>query len=404
MIKSLIYRLLERRHFWRYASFSEIAELYTSRTLTIIAMYIASGFGSVYIYQLGYSLQFIMIFWGLYYLLKMPLAFASALFAARFGPKHGILISNLLYIPAMVALGFVPEVGVTGIILWGIPMCLSASLYHVCYLIDFSKVKNVEHAGKEIAFMNIIEKIAVGVSPVIGGVIALYFGPQLVMWVAAGFFVIAALPLMRSAEQVHTHQKIKIRGFPWQMAWRSLLAQVGIGFDVIATAIVWGLFIAVVMFPGMGNEIYVTLGALSSVAIFAAIATSYAYGKLIDRRRGGDLLRISVIINSLVHVSRPFVATPLSIIGTNVANEVATAGVVMSYTRGLFDTADLSGHRIMYLCFIEAVANFGAVLGCAVAILCLSLLGSNDGMRAFFFVAAAFVLLTGTAHFQLYRK
>ncbi len=404
MLQNLIYRLLERRHFWRYASFSEVAELYTSRTLRIVAVYIASGFASVYLYQEGYSLTFIIQAWAFYYCFKVLLSFFSAYFAARFGPKHGILISNVLHIPAMVALGFVPNIGFVGVVIWGVFMALSASIYQICYMIDFSKIKNVEHAGKEIAFMNILEKIAVGLSPIIGGLIALWFGPQVVMWVAAVFFILAALPLLRTGEQVHTHQKIEFRGFPWRMAMRSMVSEIGIGFDIIATATVWGLFIAIVIFPGIGDAVYVKLGALSSVTILAAIATSYAYGKLIDRSQGGNLLKISVIVNALVHISRPFATTPAAVVSTNITNEIATTGITMAYMRGVFDTADLSGHRIIYLCATDAVANFGAILACVILLACIALFGDSDGMRIFFFVAAGFVLLTGTASFRLYRK
>jgi FlaA1/EpsC-like NDP-sugar epimerase len=44
MIKTLIYSLLERRHYWRYVSFSEIAEIYASRTLRVLAVSMVSVF------------------------------------------------------------------------------------------------------------------------------------------------------------------------------------------------------------------------------------------------------------------------------------------------------------------------------------------------------------------------
>ena len=404
MLKNFIYHFLERRHFWRYASFSEVAELYASRTLRVIGIHLASGFASVFLIQIGYSLSFIMTYWAIYFLSKIPLSYAAALIAARFGPKHGIFISNVLYIPAMASLALAPYFGLWAIISWGACMALSATLYQLCYLIDFSKVKSVDHAGKEIGFMNILEKIAIGVSPLIGGLVALFFGAQAIMWVAASVFLLAAVPLMRTSEPTRTRQKIAFRGFPYRTAWHSLVSQVGIGFDVVSTAHIWGLFIAIVIFPGWGDEIYVTLGALSSITILTAIAISYAYGKLIDRNRGGDLLSISVIANAVVHLFRPFAVGVTPIIATNIANEVATTGITMSYMRGMFDTADRSGHRIMYLCMIEMMANFGAALACGVLLIAISLVGDNDGLRVFFFVAAGFVLLAGTARFQLYRK
>ena len=404
MIKSLFYKLLERRHFWRFASFNEIAELYTSRTIRVIAMNIVSGFTSVYLYEAGYSLSFIMIFWLCFYLFKIPFSFFSVYFVARFGPKHGILVSNLLYVPSMIALGLMPSLGLTSIIIWGVFMAMSSSIYHLCYMVDFSKVKNVEHAGKEIAFMNILEKVAIGLSPIIGGLIALWFGLQIVIWVAALLFAISVMPLLESIEPVRTHQQIDFSGFPWRTTISSIIAQSGVGFDYITTGVVWNLFIVIAIFPGAGWDIYVKLGVLSSVTILAAITASYAYGNLIDRRQGGSLLKISVMANALVHAFRPFVATPAIIVGANIANEVATMGYSMAFMRGVFDTADLSGHRILYLCISDIMSDFGAAIACAVLLLCAVFLGDIEGLKIFFFFAAGFVLLIGTARFRLYRK
>ena len=113
---------------------------------------------------------------------------------------------------------------------------------------------------------------------------------------------------------------------------------------------------------------------------------------------------MSVVANALVHVSRPFATTPAMIVGTNITNEVATMGYSMAFARGMFDTADLSGHRIVYLSAIDAVANFGAALACLVLFACVVAFGDSSGLRTFFFFAAGFVLLISTANFRLYRK
>ncbi|MCX6728266.1 MAG: MFS transporter [Candidatus Saccharibacteria bacterium] len=401
---SIFHRLLERRHFWRYASFDEIAELYASRTMRVIAMNIVAGFTSVYLYEAGYSLQFIMGFWFSYYVLSAIIAFFASFFVARFGPKHGILISNLLYVPALIALSSMPVFGVISIILWGVFMAISATISRVSYMTDFSKVKNVQHAGKEIAYMNILEKVSIGISPIIGGFIALWFGLQVVIWVAAFLFALAAVPLFRTIEPTKTKQKIQFSGFPWRNTYRCIIAQSGVGFDLVTTGIVWSMFILIVVFPGAGMDIYVKLGILSSVTIIADITASYAYGKLIDNSKGGSLLKFSVIANSLVHLFRPFVNSPAAIVGTNIVNEAETTGYNMAFLRGVFDTADFSGSRILYLTLNDIVMYTGAAIGCAVLFVLSSLMGNVDGMKAYFFVAAGAVLIIGTAHFRLYRK
>lgn len=404
MIKTIIHRLLLRRHFWRYATFSEVAELYASSMLRKLAINIAAAFMSVFLLQNGYSILFIAGFWGLYYFLKIFMAFPAAIYASKFGPKHGILISNLLYIPAMILFTLVPEWGFGAIVASGLLQGASATMYNICYYINFSKIKSVEHAGKEIAYMNIVEKIATGLSPLIGGLLAFMAGPEASMWAAALLFAVAALPLLRTAEPPKSRQKLVFRGFPWRMTWRSLVAEIGLGFDVVASGIVWSLLVAVAILGTTGNEVYAQLGILLSIVLLATIVSSYAYGKLIDSRRGGELMRVSVVANSLVHLVRPFVGNVGVTLGVNVANEVATTGYSLAYTRGMFDTADISGHRVTYLACIEIMANLGAALAGLALVLCVLAFGDVQGMRSFFFVAAAAVLIIATPKFQLYRK
>lgn len=404
MLKSFIYRIIEKRHFWRYATFGEIAELYALRTVRVIALNIVSGFTSVYLYEAGFSLVSIMFFWLCFYLSKIPLSFLSGYLVTALGSKRGILISNILYVPAMISLGLLPTIGSISILFWGVFMAVSASIYQLCYMVDFSRIKSVEHAGKELAFINIIEKIAVGISPIIGGLIALWYGLPVVIWLTAILFVLSALPILWLVEPVSIRQKIKFRGFPWRTNICNIIAQFGVGFDVVATGIIWSLFIVIVVFPGHGWDIYVKLGILSSVTILTAIAISYVYGKLIDNSKGKELMVASVMVNSLVHLFRPFATNTSYIVGINITNEVSTTGYDMACLRGVFDAADISGHRIAYLCLIDVVSSVGAAAACAVLLICSLALGDISGFNAFYASAAVFVLIIGIARFNIYGK
>lgn len=404
MIQQFIHRLLLRRHFWRYATFSEVAELYASTLLRKLAIHIASAFMSVFLYQIGYSILFIAAFWTLYYLFKILTVFPAAQYASKFGPKHGILLSNLLYIPAMALFTFVPEWGLPAIAATGVLQCMSATLYSLCYAIDFSKVKSIEHAGKEIAYMNMIEKIATGLSPFVGGLLAFAMGPESTMWAAAGLFAVAAVPLFHTGEPPKSRQKLVFRGFPWRTTWRSLMANTGVGFDFVASGTVWTLYVAVIIIGTGTNEVYAKMGALLSVVIIAALAASYVFGKLIDNRRGGELLQFSVFADAAVHVVRSFANNVGIAAAVNVANEAATTGYSMAFTRGMFDTADSSGHRITYLACMEITASFGAALAAGMFALLLVIWNDQMAMQLFFYLAAAMVLIIAMPKFPLYRK
>lgn len=406
MLQRILHRILVRRHFWRYASFNEVSELYASRLLRMLAINIAASFMSIFLYQQGFSVSWIALFWATFFGFKTIIALPMAAVAARIGAKHGILASNIMYIPAMIAFAFVPICGPWLLFVTVILQGSSAALYSISYSIDFSKVKSTTHAGKEIAYMNIIEKVTTGLSPLIGGVIAFFLGPEVVLVIASVLFAIAAIPLLRTGEQELPRQKLNFKGFPWHLIRPNIAPQIAIGFDVFSSGTLWSLFVAVfIIGVGQTNGVYAANGALLSVVLFAALGASYAYGKLIDGRRGGDLMRIASIANAITHFMRAFTTTPIGVAGLNVANEAATTGYTMAYTRGLFDNADLSGKRTTYLGIVEVLSNLGAAMaGIVLFFLTLHISDVHHAMQVSFFIAAGVVLLVITARFPLYRK
>lgn len=404
MIQSVIHRLLLRRHFWRYATFSEVAELYAARLLRMTANSLVSVFVAVFLYKSGYSLVYIATFYALYFAFKIAISTPAALLTARIGPKHGMLVANIFAIPSLIALPLLPHIGEWALVIFTICQGTSVALYGICHLVDFSKVKHADHAGKEISFMNIMDKIAAGVSPLIGGVIAWLASPELTMWLAAGLFLVAALPLLRTAEPVRVGQKVSFRGFPWRETWRSLVANTGVGIDNTTTIVLWPLFLTIVVLAGSGSSVYAQIGGLATITLFVGFIASQMYGILIDRRRGGELLRYATIANSFTHAIRPFIYTPVAAALANVINETATTGYTMAFIRGMFDLADRSGHRIAYLLLVEVSLNVGSLLISLVLLGCALVLAAPAALSVSFFIAAALTLSIAFANFPLYRR
>lgn len=406
MIRDFIQKIFRVRHFWRQASFDEVAELYTSRMLRMSALYIISSFVSIFLYQIGYSVPAIAFVWAGFYGLKLLIALPLARLVAYIGPKHAILASNIIYIPAMIAYALLPDYGV-----WLLPVAIvfqaiSATMYSIAYNIDFSKVKSIDRAGRQIAVMNIIEKVTTGLSPLLGGLVALFWGPQVVIVLSALLFAMAAWPLFRTGEPVRIHQKLMFRGFPWRLLMSHALAQISIGFDVFTSGTIWSLYIAIFILSDStySNDVYAIVGLLLSVVFIVAIIASYTYGKIIDRRRGKQLMIIGSFANTLTHFSRPFIITPVAIAGLNAANELATTGYLLPYTRAMYDNADLSGSRTTYLGIVEVITNFGACLSAIAAGIATLLFSVESALHGFFFLTGVVVLLVLSARFPIYGK
>jgi hypothetical protein len=169
---------IQARHFWRHANFSEVGQLYAARLMRTIAINLGAAFMSVYMLKMGYSVFSVSIFWACYFGTKALIVLPMAQLIANIGPKKAIIISNFLYIPSMVAFVFLPQLGMIGLVISVLFQSTSTALYDTGYLIGFSRLSRTTKVGKEVALINITEKLAKGISPLIGGILAMFFQPQ----------------------------------------------------------------------------------------------------------------------------------------------------------------------------------------------------------------------------------
>lgn len=393
MLKTIIHILFRKRHYWREISFDEVAELYVSRLMTVFASNIFSVFAAVYLWKLGYGLVAIGLFYTWWYLMKaLVFSLPAAKYVARFGPKHAIFVANLLRIPSLVAFAFASEYGLPAIIVFGLFQQAAVSLYTIAYLDDFSKVKHSDHAGKEIGYMDIIEKFSRAVSPLVGGALATAVSPNAAIILAALLFTLAALPLFRTAEPVATGMRLRLRGLPWRHIWRSCATSFADGYDFVVSGVVWTLFISVIVFAGSGNEVYAIIGGLASLGVVVASLSAYMFGQLIDKHRGLELMVSSAMGKSMVHLFRPFATSVPGVAATGIVSEITATGYMMAFIRIVFDRADSSGNRLGYLSVLEVVRNIGAAAATTMMVLLVWLAGDYAGF-AFSFVVAAFVHL-----------
>lgn len=405
MIQHFLHLFIRRTHFWRTVSISEMAELYSSRMLRVMAMQMMGGFGIVYLYQLGYSVQWLAWYYVIYFGSRFLMSPLVAITVARYGPKHGTLISNLLFVLAASLMALVPVWGIVPLILLVPIGGFSRSLYDVCYLVDFSKVRHVEHSGKELGIMQIIERVMTALGPILGGLIALFFGPVIMMIVAALLMLGSALPLFFTSEPVKIHQKLTLKHFNLKITWKPMIAQIAAGIDINASGVMWNMFIVVVVFGAVSNSSYLQLGVLSSVALFASIIISYMYGKLVDSHKGRTLLKFSAIGDSIVYLFRPFVSTPIQVAGINVANEVVTTGYMIPATRGIFDTADgLPGYRIVYITAMTTMLVVGDTVAMLLLAALLVFMTDAQALTNIYFLIAPMLLLIGLHKTAVYRR
>lgn len=389
MLKNIIHIVFRKHHYWRSASFGEVAELYLSRTLTIFAINIASVLVPVYLYNIGYSLITIGCMYLTLFTLRLLLVRVTMKLIARFGPKHMIFWANILRIPPLIALLFVEQYGLPMLAIYVTFMAFGPSIYETSYNIDFSKVKHGEHAGKELGVMQMLEKFAKSLSPLVGGILATTVAPQATIGLAALLFVLSGIPLFKTPEPIKTNKSFSFKKPLRRIELTGGIARAAISFGWMTSLVAWSLFMTIFIFNDQNESIYAIIGALASFSVLVSMFSAWTFGRITDKHSGGSLLQSSVIATSLSHVARPFISTPIGVIALNSINETCVTGYTIAGTRAMFASADESGDRLFYFSIIEIGAALGAIIATAAFTLLILFTGDKMGITLFFFVAAA---------------
>lgn len=364
MLKQISHRVLAKRHFWRYASFTELNELYVSNMLRAVAGSLFGIFVPVYMLGSGYSIIAICMYFVLYFVMRAVADILTAHIVAYIGPKHAWILSHLSSIAALICL---LGIGSTPWLFWlsAIFNAWCASLMWIPLHVDFSKIKDVEHNGKEQGFMMILQKVGGAVGPMLGGYIAATYGPQLTIIVSIIIYTLSLIPILSTPEQVQTRQKIQFKGFPYKKVWRDIVSHAAQSTDATVSNSMWPLFLTLAVFTSTAG--YEEIGFASTISLIAAIVITYMYGRVLDGKHPLVLLRISTVANSLVYIARITVKNILGVVATNIGNEAAFTGQWMATNKGMYVSVDdLPGHRIAYFTILQAT---GELVKCLVWVL-----------------------------------
>lgn len=360
MIKKITHTLLARHHFWRYASFTELNELYVSNMLRAIAASLFGIFAPVYMLGSGYDIREVCLYFILYFIVRSASDVATAHVVAFIGPKHAWILSHLASIASLLCLLGIES---SPWLLWlsAIFSAWCASLMWIPLHVDFSKVKDASHNGKEQGFMMILQKIGGAAGPLLGGYIAATYGPHLTIMASIVIYALSLIPILSTPEQVQTKQKIQFRGFPYKKVWRDIVSHAAQGADATVSNSMWPMFLALAVFTSTAG--YEEIGFASTISLILAVVITYLYGKVLDGRHPLTLLRVATIANSFVYVLRILTKNLLGVVVTNVANESTFTGQWMATTKGMYGSVDdLPGYRIAYFTILQATGELAKCL------------------------------------------
>jgi MFS family permease len=284
----------------------ELNELYASIAIRTFSLALIGLFIPIYLYQLGYSFSSIFVFFGFAAFFNFLLTFPAAKLSSRFGLKRAMLFSMPFLIIFFLLL-FSLERFSFPLWLLALSYAFHASFYWFSYHTEFSKFSRKTMRGKQVGFSKVIIYVFGALGPLLGGLILSFFGFK-VLFILVSFLLLAStFPLFLSRE-VHEPMKFSFKGFFQGQKIREILAYMGSGIETRIGTILWPLFVFIFIF----GEKYVSLGAVSSLALVMSITATLVISKFSDLNLK-SLLRFGVVATAIVWFFKSFIKRPFQV-------------------------------------------------------------------------------------------
>lgn len=368
--------------------------------LRSVALTIFFVFIPFYLYQYGYSPVSILGFYGLFFVVRAVSDICAGFFVARYGPKHTMIVSNMLQIISASLLLTVPAQH-WNVALIALPFGIAQSFFFISYHVSFSKIKHTPKAGAELGHMQVFEKIGYMLGPLVGGVVGSILGPEYIFITATLLLILSLWPLFMTSEPTKTRQKINFKTLPVSKIKRDIFANVCLGVENTLCQNTWPLYVAVFILSG---AVYAQLGLLTALGVLVAIVSARLIGHLSDTKLARPVMRISLALNAAIHSVRPFVNNIAGVLAINISNEAVTSGYRMPFMKGLYAAADdLPGYRIVYIATLECAGSIVKATVWFMLALLANIFSLQTVLIISFFVAAIASLGITKERFAVYN-
>lgn len=297
----------------------ELTQVYLAMAIRSFAVSLTSLFVPLYLYkELGYTLQQTLLFFVFYSLIFAICTPVAAKFCARYGVKHGVLLSVPFYVGYIILLQLLPVMK-TPLILISTLLGISLALYWMGMNLVFQCVTDHKHRGEQVGKQMGVSILATMAGPVMGGLIIESLGFTF-LFVIATFFLIIGAGILFLSKDKHIPYHFSVRRLFDKKHWGDSIYFVSKGTRVMAEGVVWPLMV----FTIVGN--YVSLGLMGTVFSLVSAVLVWVVGKYSDHKDKRMIVWWSCGFESLTWFLRALVSSVSGVFGISILAGV-TEGV-----------------------------------------------------------------------------
>lgn len=295
-------------HLHNHFKEKELGYLYISKVLSTFGAALISVFIPIYLFQLGYKIHSIILFYFLISLYFVIFSQTGARIVSKIGAKHSMILSIPFTIVYYISLNYVDKFQ---FMFFLIPLfgALNLIFYWYGYHSLFFNNSNRKKRGREISIIYILTFTSVAVAPFIGG----FFAEEAfyLLFIAGSFTVLmSAIPLLMTKDN-NIPQRFTFKDlccdFISKKEKKDIVSFSGYAIESSLQVIIWPIFLITIL------GTYLKTGSLVSITIFTSLLSFYVAGRLSDKYDKIKLIKTMSILHAIGWITRIFATTSAKI-------------------------------------------------------------------------------------------
>lgn len=343
--------------------YTELNEIYIFETLRSLAFSFVVIFIPIYFYNLGFSIQKMLFYYISFYLTEAVVEPFASKFIRHFGPKHSIAFSVPFTLIHFWMLKTIPQYN-WALYLVALTGALGVGFFWQAYHYDFSKAKRKGKATADVSRQYVMLNFFAAFVPFIGGTLAAGYGESLVFSIVLTMLLVGTLVLFKTSDKHQKTSKLNFKKLDPKCLTRDLISYVGFTWETTAAAVVWPLFVFLIV------KNYQSVGLVTSVSIFVSVIIMHKVGKKSDDVVGTrqKFIRIGSISKGIIFFGQTFVNTIAGVYTANIFRAIANSISMTPWISEYYLHADEESRK-EYLFVMELGSDIGRVLMFAILLL-----------------------------------
>ena len=369
----------------------QVRELYVATVIFNLAVAMVNIFEPVFLYlvfskffDLKTTLELILWFYLIIYVLYFFTVPLGAKFAKRFGYEYSIALSTIF---AIAIYFFLLNVGTHIWFVFGaiIAYVLFKLFYWPAYHSNFARFSCDGEQGREISNLLVLESIVYIAGPFIGGIVLQFYGFNVLFVIVAVLMLISNIPMLITKEQFQPKTFSYFSAY--KRIWhkknrRHFFAHWGFGEELIVL-VIWPVFMYIIA------RDFLNLGVLSAVSTCITTLILLFIGRMTDKGNRKNVLRAGSVFYFFSWLLRILTRGVFGVLALDVYSRVSKEFISIPITATTYEKAQ-DESVMKTIVFFEMSLVVGKIVAMVLGLILLQIF--VPGWNALFILAGLMTL------------